>query len=75
MLLVEDDRRRLPLTRSLLAEIQSRKFQLDWVSTFEAGLEAIGRGQHDVYLLDYRLGPKTGWNCYGQPSSVAARLR
>src|SRR5580658_3057535 len=60
VLLVEDDEDDYRLTRALLAEIQSRKFQLDWVSTYDAGLEAIGRGQHDVYLLDYRLGTHHG---------------
>ena len=60
VLLVEDDEDDYRLTRALLAEIESRKFQLDWVTTYDGGLEAIGRGEHDVYLLDYRLGARHG---------------
>jgi two-component system, cell cycle sensor histidine kinase and response regulator CckA len=30
------------------------------VETFDAALDEIGLGQHDVYLLDYRLGERTG---------------
>ena len=33
---------------------------LDWVSDFDEAVETIRRGTHDVYLLDYRLGAKTG---------------
>ena len=74
VLLVDDDQDDFFLTRELLEEIPGGRFQLDWVSTYEAGLEAICRGEHDVYLIDYRLGAKTGLdllreaqekNCFG----------
>ncbi len=35
-------------------------FTLDWASSYDTGLEAIHQNQHDVYLLDYYLGKRTG---------------
>ena len=60
VLLVDDDRDDYLLTRELLEEIPGGGFQFDWVSTYDDGLEAIRRCEHDVYLIDYRLGAQTG---------------
>ena len=60
VLLVDDDEDDYSLTRELLEEIPGGRFRLDWVSTYDAALEAICRGEHDVYLIDYRLGARTG---------------
>src|SRR5207248_8262087 len=55
VLLVEDDDDDFVLTREYLAEIPGGHYRLDREPTFQAGLEAIARNEHDVYLLDYRL--------------------
>lgn len=60
VLLVDDDEDDYVIARDLLAEIEGEEFELDWVATYDAGLEAIMRGQHDVYLLDYRLDRRNG---------------
>jgi signal transduction histidine kinase len=60
VLLIDDDRDDFILTRELLAEIPGDRFTLDWIGDYDAGLDAICSGSHDVYLLDYRLGPRTG---------------
>jgi PAS domain S-box-containing protein len=60
VLLVEDDEDDYVLIRDLLAQISDRTFALDWVSTFDAGLAAVGAGRHDIYLFDYRLGGDSG---------------
>jgi signal transduction histidine kinase len=60
VLLIDDDRDDYLLTRDLFAEIPGGRYQLDWVADYDAGLEALCRGGHDVYLLDYRLGQRTG---------------
>ena len=60
VLLVEDDEDDFLLTRDLLEEIRGRKFELDWVSSYDAGLAAIAANRHDVYLLDLRLGRRNG---------------
>ncbi|MBD2075152.1 PAS domain S-box protein, partial [Phormidium sp. FACHB-592] len=60
VLLVEDDEEDYLITRSLLSQIKQVTFALDWVATYEAALESIANHQHDVYLVDYRLGPHDG---------------
>lgn len=60
VLFVDDSEGDYVLTRHLFSEIESGRFQLDWVATYEAALELMDRRQHDVYLLDYRLGERNG---------------
>jgi two-component system, cell cycle sensor histidine kinase and response regulator CckA len=60
VLLVEDDEDDFILARDLFKEIPGERFDVEWAQTFEAGLEALLRNQHDVCLLDYRLGAHTG---------------
>ncbi len=60
VLLVDDDEDDYVLTRDRFSEIQGARFELDWVASYDAALEAIAHNQHDVYLLDYRLGKCSG---------------
>jgi signal transduction histidine kinase len=59
-LLVEDDEDDYLLTRDLFEQLPQGAYHLDRVATYEAALEAFAKCQHDVYLLDYRLGERTG---------------
>ena len=60
ILLVEDDEDDYVIARDLLSEIPGTRFDLEWVATFEAALDTIGRQEHDVYLVDYHLGEHSG---------------
>ncbi len=60
ILLVEDDEDDYVLARDKLAETFGSNLRLDWVSTWEAGLAAISDASHDVYVVDFRLGARTG---------------
>ncbi len=60
VLLVEDDADDYALTKDYLSEIEDDTYEIDWVRTYEAGLEAGQRHAHDVVLVDYRLGDRTG---------------
>jgi diguanylate cyclase (GGDEF)-like protein/PAS domain S-box-containing protein len=60
VLLVEDDEDDYVLTRDLLSDSRRTRFGLDWVTSFGDAVGAIGTGQHDVYLVDYRLGDHDG---------------
>lgn len=60
MLLIDDDDEDFLIISEMLSEISGQEFNLEWVSTYESGLEAIRRGEHDVYLLDYLLGARNG---------------
>ncbi len=58
VLLIDDDEEDFLIVSDMLDEIA--RFSLDWVQTYEAGLEAIARQEHDVYLLDYLIGAHNG---------------
>jgi PAS domain S-box-containing protein len=60
ILLVDDDEDDYYLTKMMLAEAHSRRFELVWVSTYEEGLSKIQPGDFDVALIDYDLGGRTG---------------
>ena len=60
VLLVDDDEDDYVMTRELLSEVGSGVFQLDWVFEYEEAIQAIERREHAVYLLDYRLGERSG---------------
>ena len=66
VLIVDDDEDDYVITRDLLYDIKSWKFDLEWVATYDAALEAIGRRQHDVYLVDYHLGGRDGLEPMGE---------
>lgn len=59
ILLVDDDRADYVLTRDILASGALGPHELVWADGFDAGL-ALARDGHDVILLDYMLGPRTG---------------
>ena len=60
VLLVEDDEDDYEIARDMLADQQRVRFELEWRSDYAGGLEAIAQRRHDVYLIDYRLGARTG---------------
>ena len=61
VLLVDDDEDDYALTGDLVSQIRvPRKAELQWASSYEAGLEALGDRRSDVCLLDYRLGARDG---------------
>ena len=68
VLLVDDDQGDFEMTRALLDNAERRDFEyeLDWVSTFEEGLDALKRDEYDVYLLDYFLEDRTGLDLLGE---------
>ena len=60
VLLVEDDSDDALLTRALLSEIGTTRYEIDWARTLSEVREHLAAGAHDVYLVDYRLGAHTG---------------
>ena len=58
ILLIDDDEEDFLIVSDMLAEIA--RFSLDWVQSYEEGLEALSRQEHDVYLLDYLIGAHNG---------------
>ncbi len=60
VLLVEDDEEDFIITRDLLASQDRVRYEVQWCKEFDEALELIGAQSHDVYLIDYRLGSRTG---------------
>lgn len=60
VLLIDDDQDDYFITRELLSEIPDASFHLDWIPDYASGVNAVRAGGHDVFLVDYRLGAKTG---------------
>ncbi len=58
VLLIDDDEDDFLIIADMFAE--NARFRLDWVQSYEAGLEAISMQEHDVYLLDYLMGAHSG---------------
>ncbi len=60
VLLIDDDEEDFLIISDMLADAGSPLYNMDWVSTYEEGIEAICREEHDVYLVDYLLGARNG---------------
>ena len=73
ILLVEDDEDDYIIARDLLAEIPGHRFALDWVNNYAKGLGTMVLNQHDLVLVDYRLGAENGVNLL-RPRGSRARL-
>ena len=73
VLLVDDDEDDYVITRDLISQIMERRYRLDWVNSYEAGLDAIRRQEHDIGLLDYRLGERTGLDLLRESQTLNCR--
>src|SRR5262249_19521928 len=73
ILLIDDDEDSYVITRGLLSQARGGCFALDWVSTYEAGLEALCRGEYAACLLDYRLGARDGRELLRQATEAGCR--
>ncbi|GAX37472.1 hybrid sensor histidine kinase/response regulator [Nodularia sp. NIES-3585] len=60
VLLIDDDEDDYILTRDWFSEFQVAGCELSWIDNYEAGKDAIAGHDHDIYLVDYRLGINSG---------------
>ena len=60
VLLVDDDADDYLLTKDLLSKLDGDRYDIQWVSDHRSALRAAHEGEHDVYLVDYRLGADDG---------------
>jgi signal transduction histidine kinase len=60
VLLVEDDEDDYVLVRELFAEIAGNGYQLDWEPDLEKAIATLPDCEYDLFLVDYRLGARTG---------------
>jgi len=60
ILMVDDDEDDFFLVNTLLQDIAGNQYELEWASTYDKAIEAIEKKEHELYLVDYRLGRYTG---------------
>ncbi len=60
LLLIDDDERQEHLLQLLLAKFRREHFDLEYASSYEAGLKKLASGNYAVCLLDYHLGERNG---------------
>ncbi|MEA5572470.1 response regulator [Calothrix sp. UHCC 0171] len=60
VLLIDDDEDDYILIQDWCSEFQVVSCQLEWVNNYEGGINSIAQNQHDIYLIDYRLGESNG---------------
>lgn len=59
VLLIEDDEDDFVLAQDMLSSIEGTRFDVTWAQTYDEAIEALS-GEHDVGLVDYRLGGGDG---------------
>lgn len=58
VLLIDDDEDDFLLTADMMEEIG--RFSLDWARDYHSGFQEILHAKHDIYLIDVRLGGRSG---------------
>jgi signal transduction histidine kinase len=60
VLVIDDDEEDYFILKKTFQKIPDSPFVLEWTPSFEEGLKLIRSRQHDIFLIDYRLGEHTG---------------
>jgi signal transduction histidine kinase len=60
VLLVDDDADDYLIIKKTFERINNSPFILEWTDSFDEARQLIDARNHDVYLIDYRLGERTG---------------
>lgn len=60
VLLIDDNKEEYFLLREIVSEVVNIHLKLDWVKSYDEGIREIKKESHDVYLIDYFLGAKSG---------------
>lgn len=60
VLLIDDDEDEYVLLRSLLAQTSAYRFAVSWTPSYEDALRRMTAREFDAYLIDYRLGARSG---------------
>ncbi|MBS1747715.1 MAG: response regulator [Bacteroidetes bacterium] len=60
VLIIDDNEDDYYVLSDYLKNIEGKKFNIDWSFNYKDALNEINKDIHDIYLVDYRLGVKTG---------------
>jgi signal transduction histidine kinase len=74
VLLVEDDEDDYVLTRDLLNLVDSFHVDLEWLPDPDRALGRLREGRHDLCIMDYRLGRRTGLEILEEAGSAGINV-
>jgi PAS domain S-box-containing protein len=60
VLIIDDDEDDFILTSGYIQKIEDRRFDIQWCYNYNSAVQNIAAKKFDIYLVDYRLGAKTG---------------
>ena len=60
ILIIDDDEDDFFITSEYIKQIDTGTFHIDWCYNYAQALERMDKHEFDLYLVDYRLGAKTG---------------
>jgi len=60
VLLVDDDEDEFTLLRSAMRDMRAARYELEWTPIYEDAVERMRRHTHDLYVVDYNLGGRSG---------------
>ena len=70
ILLVDDDEDDYVLTHAVLNECYGDRVAVEWVSSYDLARTALLSGRHELCLLDFHLGSRTGLELLRETSSI-----
>ncbi len=70
ILLIEDDEEDFIITKDILTENKNINYTLSWASSIENALEMIQKNKYDVFLVDYILGTRNGFDFIDKVSKL-----
>lgn len=60
ILIIDDDEDDFFITTDYIKSIEGGNFETEWCSRYPDAVTTLKEKRHDIYLVDYRLGAKTG---------------
>ncbi len=58
--MIDDDQEDFQIIEQIIKDIIHFEYSIEWTGSYSEGLKLIAKREHDVYLVDYKLGAKTG---------------
>ena len=71
VLILEDNPEDFLILKTLLAKADPGSYELSNVPSLAAGLQELSFRRHDLYLVDYRLGPDSGFDFLKAATALA----
>ena len=69
IVIIDDDEDDFYIIADYLRAIEGNIFVIDWCNNYQDGLKLLRQRKYDIYLVDYRLGSRTGLELLHEISS------